>query len=150
MSFIQMTGSFSSVQEKQPVPDGTYDLVIESAEAGNSKSSGKPQIHVVLGIEGHDDAPKVQHYISLPAQDDTPDKLGTKMLMLKRFLEAFGIPYEDTGFAVEDFFGAKGSARLTLTSPDDEGSNGIVYNRLQLPRLADESKPALKAVGKKS
>lgn len=150
MSFIQMSGSFSDVKEKQPVPEGTYNLTIANAEAGESRNH-KPQIAVRLDIEGHEDeAPQVQHYISLPAGDDDSAKVETKMLMLKRFLETFGIPYEDTGFAVEDFFGAKATCKLTLTSPDDEGSNGVIYNRLQVPRLADEGKPALKAVGKKA
>jgi hypothetical protein len=134
---ISMGQSFSAVQEKRPVPGGTYNLTIENAEEHVSKESGKPSIKVTIGIEGHDDAPKVLHYASLPAEGDEPEKITNKMLMLKRFLVAFSIPYEDTGFNIEDFFGAKASAPLTLTDPSED-PNGNIYNRLNLPRLADE------------
>lgn len=138
MSFIQMSGSFSNVQERKPVPRGTYDLVIKNAEAYQSAESKKNSIKVTIGIEGHDEAAAVLHYVSLPGEGDDADKVSTKMLMIKRFLEAFSIPYEDDGFAIEDFFGARASCELTLTDPDDD-ANGNTYNRLNLPRLEDDA-----------
>ena len=144
MSFIQMDSSFSNVKEKQPVPKGTYDLLIENAVEHTSKESGKPSIKCTIAIEGHPEASKVTHYVPLPNDEDDAAKTANKMIMIKRFLVAFGIPFEDNGFNVEDFFGARGQAELQLTSPDED-PNGNIYNRLNLPRLADEDSSGAKA-----
>src|SRR5690606_6161340 len=122
--------SFSNVQEKRPVPKGVYELRVENAENHISNESKKPSVKVTLLIEGNPEAPKVIHYLPLPNQDDDADKVSNKMIMIKRFLECFGITYEDNGFNLEDFFGAAGQCELGLTDPDDPGANGNVYNRL--------------------
>jgi Protein of unknown function (DUF669) len=126
--------NLSEVQESRPVPNGRYDLVIASAEEAKSKA-GADQIKVSLGIEGHETAPNVSHYISLPGNGDEPQKANFKMLLLKRFLHAFSIPYDNTGFDIETFAGATAKCDLTLSEPDDSGN---IYNRLQLPRLPSE------------
>jgi hypothetical protein len=127
--------NLSDIQESRPVPNGRYDLVIASADEEKSKSSGKDQIKISLGIQGYDKAPNVTHFISLPGGDDDSQKSNFKMLMLKRFLHAFRIPFDSDGFDVQDFLGATASCDLTLSEPDD---NGNIYNRLQLPRLPSE------------
>lgn len=126
--------NLNEVQESRPVPNGRYDLVVASAEETTSKA-GAPQIKVSLGIEGHDTAPNVSHYISLPGSGDEPNKAQFKALLLKRFLTAFNIPFDSDGFNVDDFPGATARCELTMSEPDD---NGNVYNRLQLPRIASE------------
>lgn len=136
MSFIQFGESFSTVQEKRPVPASNYDLVIESAEQHISKESGKPSLKVVFEIVGNPDAPKITSYYGLPHEEDEPEKIGNKMRQIKRLLETFNIPYEDTGFNIEDFFGASANCLLGLTDPADD-QNGNVYNRIILPRLPD-------------
>lgn len=125
--------NLNDVQESRPVPQGKYNLVIASAEEAKAKS-GADMIKVSLGIEGHDDAPNVSHFISLPdGSDATKDNF--KGLMLKRFLVAFNIPFSDDGFDVDGFAGSTASCDLTMSEPDDSGN---VYNRLQLPKLASE------------
>lgn len=143
-----MNTSFGNVQEKQPVPAATYDVMIDNAEQHVSRESQKPSIKVTVSIEGEPDAPKISHYIPLPNQDDDEQKTSNKMIGIKRFLVAFGIPFEDNGFNIEDFFGARATVPLTLTDPDEPGANGNVYNRLNLPRLPDEN-PVRKAASKK-
>ena len=124
--------NLNEVQESRPVPNGRYNVVIASAEENKSKA-GNDQIVVSLGIEGHADAPNVSHWISIPGAGD--EKAAFKLLMMKRFLNAFKIPYDDSGFDVQDFVGATASLDLTLSEPDD---NGNTYNRLQLPKLPSE------------
>lgn len=148
MTMITFGDSFSNVQEKRPVPKGTYDLTIESADTHVSKESGKPSLKVVTVIEGHDDSPKITAYYGLPHDEDDADKTANKMRQIKRLLVTFSVPYEDTGFSVEDFFGAKASCELGLTDPDDD-QNGNVYNRIILPRLPDESSVLSKSAGTK-
>jgi len=137
--------NLNDVQESRPVPAGRYNLVVASAEEAVSQK-GAPQIKVSIGIEGHETAPNVSHYISLPAPGDEPAKANFKGLLLKRFLVAFKIPFNAEGFDVQDFAGSAAAADLTLSEPDDSGN---IYNRLQLPRLASEGDaPVGKGSGK--
>lgn len=131
---MKLNLNLNDVVESRPVPNGRYNLVIAQAEETVSQK-GAPMIKCSLGIEGHDDAPNVSHFISLP---DGGEKDAFKALMLKRFLTAFNIAYDDEGFEIDDFFGARASAELTLSEPDDAGN---IYNRLQLPRLPSEDAP---------
>ena len=130
---MKLAIDLNDVHEAKPVPNGRYSLTIATAEETVSQK-GAPQIKCYLGIDGHDDAPNVSHYISLPSPNDDADKAKYKALFLKRFLQLFKIPHTSEGFEIEDFFGATADAELTLSEPDDSGN---VYNRLQLPRLAD-------------
>lgn len=124
--------------ESKPVPAGRYNLQI--VEALDTKSQkGAPQFSVSIAIDGHDDAPNLRHFVSLPNPDtDDADKMKFKTLFLKRFLVLFGIPVPsaiDTEKLAMQMAGCKASAELTLSEPDD---NGNVYNRLTLPRLREE------------
>lgn len=130
--------NLNDVSEPKPVPNGRYALTVASAEQGVSKT-GNNQIRVSLGIEGHIDAPNVTHYISIPGQNDEPSKANFKLLMLKRFLTHFKIPFDDNGFEVDKFLGARAECELTLSEPDDSGN---VYNRLMLPKMTSEGAKA--------
>jgi len=132
---VKIPLNLNDIQESKPVPNGRYDLVIASADEGKNKEGTKDQIKVSLGIQGQDKAPNVTHFISLPSTGDDPQKSNFKMLLLKRFLFAFKIPFDSDGFNVDDFAGATASCDLTLSEPDDSGN---IYNRLQLPRLPTE------------
>jgi len=125
--------NLNEIQESRPVPNGKYHLIVASAEEKKSQK-GSPMIVCSLGISGHEDAPNVSHYISLPDGSD-PTKDNFKALMLKRFLHAFNIAFDESGFDMDDFIGADADADLTLSEPDDSGN---VYNRLQLPKLPSE------------
>lgn len=135
--FIPM--DLGAIKEQKPVPGGAkYDVVITSCESGKSKS-GKPQLVCSLGIEGHEDAPNVRHYVSLPGDGDDASKVGFKLLFLKRFLSAFGVTTGKDGFDTDELAseltGARANVELGLSEPDD---NGNVYNNLILPKLKDE------------
>lgn len=126
--------NLSDIQESKPVSNGRYDLIIASAEETKSKN-GADQLKVSIGIQGEDKAPNLTHFISLPGGSDDAQKANFKMLLLKRFLHTFKIPYDSDGFNVEDFVGSTAVCDLTLSEPDDSGN---IYNRLQLPRLPTE------------
>lgn len=125
--------NLKDVHEPKPVPGGKrYALTISEAEFREEKND----IRVSIGIDDHLDSPNVSHYISLPKAEDDEGKAAFKARMLKRFLVAFNIPHDEDGFEIEDFAGAQAEIELTLSDPDKE--TGAVYNRLRLPRLADE------------
>lgn len=120
--------------ESKPVKAGKYDLECVTMEEKDSKS-GKPQIVLSVAIIGHIDAPNVTHYISLPAPGDDEGKVKFKVLLLKRTAALFGVKWSANGVETEEFIGAKCSAELELTEPDDSGN---IYNRIKVPRLKDE------------
>lgn len=129
-----------AVQESKPVPNGPYNLqIVECLDTKSQK--GAPQFSVSIAIEGHDDAPNLRHFISLPNADggDDAGKQQFKVLLLKRFLTLFKLPIPsaiDTEKLAMSMTGATARAELTLSEPDD---NGNVYNRLVVPRLRDEA-----------
>ena len=137
MSFIDFGKNFSDVQEKKAVVPGVYHLTVESVADHQSKETGKPSIKVQLKIEGHDDAPLVTEFLSLPTTDDEPEKVLNKMIRIKRFLVAFNVPHEDNGFNQEDMFGCSADIELTQTDPEESDTNEV-YNRCKLPKLPDE------------
>lgn len=130
---VSIPTNLSEVKESRPVPNGKYGLTIASCEDGKSQK-GLPQLKVSIGIDGHDDAPNLTHYVSLPSAGDDPQKNQFKTLFLARFLQLFEIPSTGTDFDTDDFPGATATAELTLSEPDD---NGNVYNRLVLPKLKE-------------
>lgn len=137
--FINMPG-LGDVREPKPVPAGRYDLTIATAEFVDAKSPEKaPNVKVSIGIDGHLDAPNLTHFISLPKQGEEASKTHFKLLMIKRFLHQFGIPYDQSrGFEVSDFPGARCNAQVNLSEPDPD--TGAIYNRLALDRLPTEEK----------
>lgn len=126
--------NLNDVAESKPVPAGRYGLTIASAEAMKSQK-GADMLKVSIGIDGHDTAPNISHFISFPSGDDDAGKANFKALMCKRFLVAFGIPGDAEGFDTDDFPGSTADLELGLSEPNDTGD---VYNRLVLPKLKDE------------
>lgn len=130
--------NIADIEEPKPVPAGKkYDLVVASYE-DSTDGGGSPQLRVLINIEGHDIAPAVTHFLSLPSSRDDVKKLRGKGYYLRTFLDPFKIPYESQGdqteFDTDDLIGARANLELTLSEPD---KNNRVYNRLVLPRLVD-------------
>lgn len=136
MPFIPL--NLDDAKEAKPVPAGKYDLVITSCEETLTKEKQKPQFKMALQIEGHDDAPLVFHYQGIPSESDETQAMQFKMLLLKRFLKLFKIPYGADGFDTEklamEMVGARANAELQLGEP----YNGNVSNVLVVPKLKDE------------
>ena len=139
MTFIP--ANFDDAVEAKPAPAGRYTLQItkmEETQTGpNSKHPGSPQLRATLGFVDQPNTPDITHFISLPNEfDENPT---FKTLLLKRFLEAFRIPYDRNGIDTErvcmEAVGCTANLEVTLDEPD---TNGNVYNRVKIPRLAAE------------
>jgi hypothetical protein len=93
---IQLDPSVAAEAKGIPIPEGTYNVLIESAEEKGSKSEankGKPVYHLRLRIT--DDGPaknrSLMTYVSV-----FPDKNGN-VIGLLQMLAALGLPISDDG-----------------------------------------------------
>lgn len=147
MTFIPV--NLDETVEQKPAPKGNYELMITGAtltETGeNSKHPGAPMFKVTLGfVDQEINAPVITHFITLPYEGD--ENANFKLLMLKRFLLAFKIPYSTEGIDPEQLVvemnGHTATLDVGLSEPNE---NGDIFNRIQIPRIRDE---ASKATGK--
>lgn len=131
--------NFNEVKEQTAVPKGRYELQITGAEeketGENSKRPGSPMLRFTLGFTDLSlNAPMISHYVTLPYDGD--ENANFKLLQMKRFLEAFSIPYDEDGIDTEklcmDAVGCSGTVEVGLTPPRDDGT---VFNTIILPKL---------------
>ena len=139
--------NFDEAIEPQPLPKGKYPVQITAAEnkvtGPNSKNPGSPMIVVTAGFTGpspeEQNAPTVRHYVSLPSEQDEPKSAQFKVLLMKRFLHHFGIPYQNGDLDTEqlcfDMVGREAVTEVNLSEPNDTGD---VYNGLVIPRIPNE------------
>lgn len=130
--------SFDDVVEASVVANGMYDLRITECQltktGEKSKNPGSPMYRVSIGFEDLSlNAQNISHFIMIPCGGEY-HKL--QALNLKRFLEAFNVPYDRNGLNLEqvamEMQGCTARLEVQLTEPD---ANGNVYNRLIVPRL---------------
>ena len=141
--------NFDEAIEPQPLPKGKYPVQITAAEekasGPNSKNPGSPMIVVTAGFTGtsaeEQNAPTVRHFISLPGDADAPDSAKFKVLLLKRFMHAFGlqVPQGNVDIDVDklcfDLMGREATLEVSLSEPNDTGD---VYNGFVIPRIPNE------------
>lgn len=121
--------------EDHAVKEGKYDVKIVKAEYKATKSGEDHMIVAVCAIQGPEGegAQPITHYLTEPKDDDENRIKRMRLRDLKRFLTAFGVPF-DNGFdmqeQVSDLIGCE--ANLLVVQETYEGN---VQNRLRLPRL---------------
>lgn len=141
MTYIPV--NFDEAVEPQYAAGGRYNVQITEckivATGPNSKVPGSPQFRVSIGFPDDSGLQNFSHFISLPNEQDEPKSANFKVLLLKRFLELFNVPYDTNGIDTErmamDMVGATANAEVKLTEPNDEGN---VYNTLVVPKLRNE------------
>lgn len=131
MSFVDLGTEFGDAQESEVVPEGRYNLTARDIEYTNT--SEKHNIRVIVV---HDDAPienaaPIFHYLALPKKGDDDEKRKVKMLMTKRFLHWFNVPYEGNGFDMNDIPGASAS----MMPVGQDTYEGRTKNTLELPPI---------------
>jgi hypothetical protein len=159
MAFIKQ--AMSDAKEAQAVPEGEYDLRVVKKEVKEFKS-GRQGIAVQIAIEDPNfpNAGLIFHNIMFTKGDDNDVTRNMMLLGQRRFLECFGIPYEDDGFDDDDLEGATGRCLVTKVNAQKEDSRnpgkyidipGEFRNELQLPRLksGDDADEGGKPAGKK-
>lgn len=121
-----------TVAEPKAVPEGEYALRIMKAERSKSKN-GNDMTVVVIRVEDDPNAALIYHYILDVTKDMPADQKAMRALELKRFLQTFGVPFQIDGYDPEDLPGATANVMLV----QEEGDDGVVRNRLRLPRLKE-------------
>lgn len=137
-----------TIKEMRPVAIGKYALQVASCEEVLSKK-GKPQFDMSISIEGHDDAPNIRNFVSLPTEGDEPKAFKYKVLMLKRLCHLFGLPLQgssiDTTAICLALPGRRATAEVGLDKETDSDGNekvgGRTFNRLVVPFLSEEGQP---------
>lgn len=140
MGFIEMGKEFGDVKEIPLAPDAEYDLKIVDAE----EPAGKSYILWAIDFEG-EDYKRFNHFMNLPdkvrdakTDEDKGRDPGTtsrnKQIYIKRFLEAFSIPYEKNGFDPKDGLGQ--TARLPVSQSMSQ--KGMRNQDLVLPEIPGE------------
>lgn len=118
------------------VPAGAYALRITEwnfHKKGHKKDDGlvSPQeatsIRVIIGLPETPEANSVFHYLALPSADDDGDKRNFKQEQILKFLELFGIPYDDNGFNPEDFNGAEAVGWLSVEEHEGNEANKLTF-----------------------
>jgi len=132
--------NLDDVEEAKPAPLGTYELQIvrcEEKETGpNSANPGKPIFHIHLAFTDLElNAPAVRHYLTLPYEGD--ENGAFKLLMLKRFLALFNVPYSsDTSTLAMNMIGQTAMVDVSLGDPREEG--GDIFNEIRVPKIRGE------------
>lgn len=137
--------NFDDAQEPKPVAGGRYDLQIleckSTVTGAQSKNPGSPQFRISIGILGEagENAPAITHFISLPNEGDEKKSFDFKLLLLKRFLVAFKVPFNKNEIDTEELplqmVGSEANLEVVLTEPNDKGD---VYNGIKVPPIKDE------------
>lgn len=125
MSFINLGQDINKIKEPETVPEGMYDLAVEKVMEKKDDQGNLTGLNVFLDVTGYVDAAAVFHHVSLPVEDDDEEKTNFKLRFLKKFLEAFAIPFTNKGFDMADFMGASGKVKLVLDEYQGTISNKI-------------------------
>lgn len=127
MPFIKE--SLSDVTEARPAPEGEYELRILKATEGESKK-GHPMVTVLLGFADGTDAPPFGQWLLGWTDELEDEEILRRKREIKRFCAVFDVP-ED--FDAEDLKGETGTCFVGV----EEGDDGVMRNRLKLPRIKD-------------
>jgi hypothetical protein len=122
MSFIDIP--LKDAKEKEPVPTGEYDLIIEDASL--IEDSGKRRVSVRHSIVGEPEAAAVFHNIMLDLPDDE-DKRNTSIGFTNAYLDLFEVPRKGTGFDMEELPGSQATCKL-----GQKEYKGVVSNEIKL------------------
>jgi hypothetical protein len=128
MGFIK--DDLTAVNEPKPASEGTYDLKIIKAAEKESKK-GRDMIQLLIGFDDGTNAPPFNHFLMNPTDDDDENQRELRLLELKRFCSAFDTS-ED--FDASDLPGCSAHGIFVI---QEEGDDGIIRNRMKLPRLKE-------------
>lgn len=125
MPFINLEGDITKIKDPETVPEGVYDLVVTKIMEKKSDQGDLTGLNLIIDVVGYVDAADVFHHISLPVEGDDEEKVTFKLRFLKKFLEAFDVPFDKKGFDQAALMGASGKCKLGLNEYQGQISNKI-------------------------
>ena len=137
MGFIDNARGGKTIREPQVAEEGIYTLTVNKVEKVKSKSDPtRHNLRFLISVKGRPDIKNIFHYCAIPDIDrDDPEKFEVKMLMLKRTLVHFEIPFDEDTFDFEES-DAKGSTFESGISI--EAYEGRRSNKVDIPALDEE------------
>src|SRR5262245_17071364 len=129
MGFVKI--DLKNAKEPEVVPEGRYSLRVVKVMDSETKKKD-PMTVVTIRIETNEVAnpAPIQHFITYPNGGQWDDM---RALEIKRLLTVFGVRYDEAGFDTEELLGATGESLVI----QEEGDDGVVRNRLKLPRIKE-------------
>jgi len=132
MSFI-IDVETENVEGFHTVPgDSEYELRILKANSKNSKK-GDPMLEIQMDIPADPKSKDVYHYIMLPTSADDEKRKTQKLLNLKEFKAAFGLPASGP-ISTDDMEGARGWAILKEEAGDGDNDSRNSVRRFVVGR----------------
>jgi len=132
--------------EAEVVPEGTYDLRVQLTKDRHNAEKDSDSIEIMILIEDaeHQNAAPVTFYLPLVGKSDDAKSKNFKLLQQHRFLAAFSIPFDETGFNTDDFPGATATLAVKQreVTPRDTSKPSYMVNEVVLPRLSSEEASA--------
>lgn len=150
MPFIEVP--VGDAKEPETVPEAIYELRIEGATEKRNKDNTRDLLVANIAVMNPPDGitpSMIFHQIALPNEDDEPKSRDFMLLLLRRFLAVFDVPYESSGFNTDDLPGSSGKCPVGLEAVVRDGvETGEKRNVLRLPPLKSEKQAPKKAAKK--
>lgn len=129
--------NLNNVHEPKVMPKGLYTLRISDVEVHEKDGKEVGRI-LTIDFDGIPEAQPIRHWLSFPQYgNEEQNKTTTKERMLKRFLVAFSIPFDESGFNDQDLYGATATLEVTLEEYTDRNEKSQTRNAINLPRLVE-------------
>ena len=122
--------------EDKVAPEGKYDVRIQKADYKQTKKGDRDMIAAMLTIDGAegDGVSPFNEFLLIPSEHEEPKTKRLFMQRLTRFLQIFGVPTND-GFDPEQAPSVFPGLTAKCDVVQEEGDDGVVRNRLKLPRI---------------
>jgi hypothetical protein len=118
MPFIEMP--LGQAEERVMLEEGRYLARCEDAEYVDSNNiPGQVNVRVRLSFPDNPNAKSVFHYLAGIGPEDDADKVNTKLLQAKSFLDTFSVEYTNDGFELEAIPGCE--AEVNVKQEEYEG-----------------------------
>ena len=118
MEGLDFASAEKEVEEsRKPLPEGDYQVQIESVEHKVGKESGRPYLNWMLNVfnNAQYNGKKIFYSTPLPWTNPSSGKLeSTGLNFLVDLCKAFGKPWEGGKLQTEQYIGAMGNARVAI------------------------------------
>jgi len=138
---IDLRIDFSDVENEdsfEPIPVGTYDFIVKSAESVIAKS-GRPMIKWQLGI-AHDGAERTIFYNSVLPHVVDGQMITSGVGMLVSVCKAVGQPWTGSSLNTEDYIGRAGRAEIIQKPKQVQNNEGDWVDDTSVPPVNDVKK----------
>ncbi|MBU2052475.1 DUF669 domain-containing protein [Patescibacteria group bacterium] len=122
---LNMGLDLTAVPDLKTVPEGLYNLRVESVESKVSQN-GNPYIALRFSFLDDPEAQDVYNNLMLPTADNDQRTTLQKKRRIKKFVEEFSVPFTASGINFENAIGCTGFALLIEEDTEDFGKQNRI------------------------